>query len=77
MFFHHVDGSIQVVSNKPSRSGAPGKRHITLALNRKLTSVERILFQALLGSDRKRELLSYIRVLNSDPEPTLFFERKS
>lgn len=75
-FFNNVEGSLQVISNKPSRSGKPGKRHITLTLNRKVTSVERILFQALLGSDRKRELLSYVRVLNGDPEPTLFFEKK-
>ena len=57
----------------PSRS--PGKYHVTLELQVPVQSnMERILLQACLGSDPKRELLSYQRVLKRDQHPTLFIE---
>lgn len=58
-----------------SPSGEPGHFHITLTLAQKITPVERIAIQAALGSDRKRELLSYLRTRRGDPVPTLFFEK--
>lgn len=60
---------------KPSRSGDPNRRHITVDLYRDVTPMERILLQAVLGSDLRRELLSYCRITIDDPHPTLFLEK--
>lgn len=43
--------------------------------NRELTEWERIALQAVLGSDRVRELISVFRLLDGDKTPTLFFEK--
>jgi hypothetical protein len=59
----------------PSKSGEPERKHITVQLNRDVTPLERILLQAVLGSDLRRELLSYCRWTMDDPNPTLFFEK--
>jgi hypothetical protein len=59
----------------PSRSGLP-KRHVTVTLYTKLTSYERIALQAILGSDRVRELLSAIQEMQGDQHPTLFLENR-
>lgn len=61
---------------KPSQSGGVWKKHITLTLEEEVTETERLLLQACLGSDRKRELLGYFRVRINEPHPTLFFEKK-
>ena len=64
-------------SKRPSPSGADGRYHIVVTLERDLVGVqERILLQALLGSDLTREVLSYQRAVRGDDVPTLFFERK-
>lgn len=67
---------VTIVSNRPSKSGLP-KRHIVIALFRPVESeLERLVLQAALGSDRKRELLSWVRVKSGESEhPTLFFEK--
>ena len=57
-----------------SKSGYP-HRHIVVNLKRQITVLERIALQACLGSDRKREILSFIEYLNGDAAPTLFFEK--
>jgi len=62
-----------VVDIKPSDSGLPN-RHITITLPFSLTPWQRIAFQASLGSDPMRELLSSIRQLRGDIQPTLFVE---
>ena len=59
-----------------SRSGEPERKHITVDLSRDVTPMERILLQAVLGSDLRRELLSYCRITINDPRPTLFLEKK-
>ena len=59
-----------------SKSGGEYNFHYTVNLDRNVARRERILFQLLLGSDRVRETLSYIRLINKDPNPTLFFEKK-
>lgn len=43
----------------------------------RLSVLERIMLQAMLGSDRKRELLSYLRHKSGDKSkpPTVLFER--
>ena len=61
-------------STEWSRSGAP-KRHVTVNLSRSVKDeVERVMFQAFLGSDRVREILGYAQAMNGDPNPTLFLE---
>jgi len=47
---------------RPSPSGLPGHYHITLAMPRTVTPLERIALQAILGSDSMRELLSWLRL---------------
>jgi hypothetical protein len=59
----------------PSRGGLP-KRHITVYLGRAISSLERLALQAMLGSDRIRELLGFVRLQRGELHPTLFFERK-
>lgn len=59
----------------PSASGFPN-RHIVVDLDRDVSDIERIAFQAAMGSDPIRELLGLIRVSHGDPHPTLFLERK-
>ena len=62
------------VSNT-SPSGYPQRKHIVVELSRDVIPLERILIQAVLGSDLRRELLSYCRWTLNDPNPTLFFEK--
>lgn len=70
-----VGVQLEVDHVSPSKSGLP-RRHVYLRADRDLTPVERIALQAALGSDRKRELLSLLRVwLHTDRPPTLFFEQ--
>jgi hypothetical protein len=59
----------------PSKSGGE-KKHITVMMPWPMTELERVCLQACLGSDRKRELLSFIS-LNHEPscKPTCFFEK--
>lgn len=57
----------------PSRT--VGKFHGWVTLFKPVQSnMERVLLQACLGSDPKRELLSYARILQRDEHPTLFIE---
>lgn len=58
----------------PSRSGLPKRHVIVTVYNRTFTELERALYQAVLGSDRVRELLAVVQALNGDPHPTLFIE---
>lgn len=60
----------------PSPSGREGRWHVTLTFaERTFTPLERVAFQAALGSDRMRELNSVIDILDNDPLPTIFFEK--
>lgn len=59
----------------PSKSGLPG-RHITVQWHKELTDEQRIGLQAILGSDRKREMLSYLSMSRGHEHPTLFYEAK-
>jgi hypothetical protein len=65
-----IDEAVQT----PSRNKKQGK-HIVVTLAQPITPLERVLLQAILGSDRKREALSLWRIRNNDPNPTLFFEK--
>jgi hypothetical protein len=60
-----------------SPSGKPGRYHVRVVFegDRRLDHWQRIALQAVLGSDRVRELISVQRLLDGDATPTLFFEK--
>lgn len=60
----------------PSNSGGE-RRHVVVRLSRDVVDdSERVLLQAVLGSDRLRELLSWERIRSGVREhPTVFFEK--
>ena len=70
-----VTPAIEVDSVVRSRSKSGKGWHIRVRFEQDVTPMERIAFQAALGSDRKRELLSILRIrLGVDRPPTIFFE---
>lgn len=64
-----------VWEERPSKSGLPHK-HIIVHLPATITNLERIALQAVLGSDRTREMLSLFRLWDGDPVPTLLAEKR-
>lgn len=60
----------------PSKSGLP-RRHVRIRLPFKLDVWQRIAWQAALGSDPVRELLSCVRAHRGDDHPTMLVEVKS
>lgn len=60
---------------RPSKSGDPNRQHITVILARFVEPAERITLQLMLGSDPRREALSWIELQNGDKFPTLFYEK--
>jgi len=62
----------------PSPSGRPGRYHAVVTLSRPVRDeTERVMLQALLGSDSKRELLALLRI-EAGCEPravSVLFER--
>lgn len=73
MFLRMIPASTKRIA--PSKSGYP-RAHITITLPFDIEDLERVLFQSLLGSDYRREMLNTSRVLMGDPDPIVFFERK-
>jgi hypothetical protein len=72
------DPLLETVETKRTTSKS-GNTHVYLKVSAKtpLSDIERIALQACLGSDRKRELLSALRILLSLDRPaTVFFETK-
>ena len=59
----------------PSKSGGE-RRHITVTLADPIDPKERLILQAFLGSDLKREFLGLQRIKEGDKNPTLFLEKK-
>ena len=51
-----------------------GNTHIVLTLDRDYTPFERIIFQAVLGSDPVRELLNWKRVVDGSDNPIALFK---
>lgn len=68
----------RVTRKQPSPSGEPFHFHIVVALNRDVAPLERLVYQAILGSDPKREILGVEHIRNEEEEhPTRFFEKKT
>jgi hypothetical protein len=59
------------ITERESRT--PGNMHITVEMDGDLPVQTRILFQALLGSDLKRELLSLASHMNGHENPIVFY----
>jgi len=57
----------------PSKGGVP-RRHALVTIPFPVDPSQRIAFQAVLGSDRVREMLSLFRCQQGDPVPTLLAE---
>ncbi len=78
--FEHFQKTIASLPNvtgwvrSPSKSGYP-KCHVVVTLNKIVSSEERILLQACLGSDRLHEMLCYLAKCQGNPTPSVFFER--
>lgn len=54
-----------------------GNKHVIIALKNPITDIkERLLLQALLGSDRIREALSFLRIKRNDPHPSILLRPK-
>ena len=74
--FTHLVALLPTVDSwegKPSKSGLP-HRHIVVKLKTQVSNLERIALQAILGSDRKHELLSYLANAAGNPFPSVLFE---
>lgn len=68
-----VENGVYAERLKDTRSKS-GNRHVYVRFGRTFEPMERIALQACLGSDRKRELLSILRVFNGNKFPTVFYE---
>jgi hypothetical protein len=60
-----------------SPSGKEGRKHVIVTLPEAVDEATRILYQAILGSDPHRELLSWKRLQAGEKAPTIFFEKGS
>lgn len=68
-----IGGSYEVRSS-PSRKAH--RHHVYVTLDRPVVdNAERIMLQALLGSDLLHEVLSWLSHVRGETAPTLFFER--
>lgn len=68
--------SLSIDRDDISPSGNPHRRHIVVkTVGFTVSSEERIAWQACLGSDPVREILSLVRTLWGDDNPTLFAEK--
>lgn len=65
---------IRAMSYAHSRSG---RWHITVTFPRRLTRMEQIALQAILGSDRARELCNWERIHCRSSHPILFANRRN
>lgn len=78
-YFHKArikfDMHISGIDEWKIRDSRNGNKHITVTLHNDIGPKQRIMYQLMLGSDRTREMLSYIRYRNEDPHPTLFIEK--
>ena len=54
----------------PSKSGLP-HQHIICEFPFEMENLQRVAFQAVLGSDRVREMLSLFRIIQGDTYPSL------
>lgn len=61
---------------QPSKGGR-NRVHVIITLPFECTNLMRVCYQAVLGSDIKREAFNLCRVINRNKYPIVFFERQS
>jgi hypothetical protein len=67
---------VEIVRETPSPSGKPWRKHIVIDLRRTVKSeIERIALQAILGSDLKREALSWLHLQSGTTDVSRLFEK--
>jgi len=66
-------GDLEIIQTE-SKGGPPGK-HYRIFFIRDLSPIERIAYQAALGSDPIKELLSIFRLEKGDDHPSLLVEK--
>jgi hypothetical protein len=73
-----------ITRDEPSRSGLPHRHivvNVTVSKNEGTNGVpsepEKMALQTMLGSDRRCEILRYMRWRQHDPHPTLFLEKRT
>ena len=72
--FYYTDGNGPFISDEwESKSG---NRHVIVSWPDVLTIHQRIMWQAILGSDRKRELYNALRVMKQSKNPITLFKPK-
>ena len=69
------DQGYPIIHTKTTRSKS-GNKHAYLKAPGPLTELERLLLQAILGSNREREALGFLRVIRGESPVTVFFEKK-
>lgn len=78
----HLNAGLKILKDKHEgykltqlTTSKSGNKHVYITFDRKWEPMERIIVQACLGSDRKRELLGMMRILNNTSTmPSLLFE---
>lgn len=71
----HLGEGWVVTRDTPSRSGGI-RRHVVVVVPFDLTPLDRVAWQAALGSDRQRALRELQDLREGKPVPTCFFETK-
>ncbi len=66
----------QEVYDMDIKTSKSGNLHVYLKLANPISNTERLVFQAALGSDPVREILSLARLKRGETTPTLLFEVK-
>lgn len=69
---HESKQELKAVNFERSRSG---NWHVEIKLSKPLQVIERICLQAIMGSDRSRELCNWERVKFGSTHPILFIKR--
>lgn len=69
-------GSQMGLKQDDSWSSKSGNKHVVLSLPEPMTAEQRIVLQACFGSDRKRELLSFMGAKSGSPYPIVLFRPK-
>lgn len=69
-----LDGA-DIIRKTPSPSGKPGHYHVVIRCGKPASLVERMLLQAVLGSDLTREVLSWCRFRQGNTSPIALFEK--
>lgn len=59
----------------PSKGGG-ARCHVTITMPRAMDNLTRVCYQAVLGSDPKREAFNLCRVVNGNKYPIAFFEKR-